>query len=67
MYNHKIVNAETGEETIVQLSPDEVAAVESNIAKTNAELAELEAKATAKAALLQRLGMTAEEATLLLS
>jgi len=67
MYNHKIVNTETGEETIVELSADEIAIIEANIAKTNLELAEEESKATAKAALLERLGITAEEAELLLT
>ena len=66
MYNHKIVNTETGEETIVELSKAEVKVIEVNIAKTNAELAEAAAKAEAKAALLERLGITAEEAALLL-
>ena len=67
MYNHKIVNAETGEETIAELSANEISIVKANIAKTNAELAQEATKATAKAALLERLGMTAEEAKLLLS
>ncbi len=66
MYNHKIVNTETGEETIVELSQDEIAVIEANIEKANVELAEAETKAAAKAALLERLGITAEEAALLL-
>jgi hypothetical protein len=66
MYNHKIVNAETGEETIVELSQEEIAVIEANIAKVNTELAADAAKAEAKAALLTRLGITAEEAALLL-
>jgi len=37
-----------------------------NIEKANVELAEAETKAAAKAALLERLGITAEEAALLL-
>jgi AmiR/NasT family two-component response regulator len=66
MYNHKTVNTDTGEETIVELSKAEVKVIEANIEKTNAELAEAAAKAEAKAALLQRLGITEEEAALLL-
>jgi hypothetical protein len=67
MYYHKTVNTETGEETIVELSKAEIKVIEANIAKTNLELAEADAKAEAKAALLERLGITAEEATLLLT
>jgi hypothetical protein len=67
MYNHKIVNTRTGEETIVELSAKETAIIEANIAKANEELIESEAKAEAKAALLDRLGITDAEAKLLLS
>ena len=66
MYNHKIVNAETGEETIVELSKAEIKVIEANIEKTNAQLAEATAKAQVKVALLERLGITQEEAKLLL-
>lgn len=67
MYNHKIVNTETGEETLIPLSSDEVKVIEANIAKTNAELAEAKNKADAKTALLEKLGITADEAAILLS
>jgi len=67
MYYHKIVNAETGEETITELSKAEIKVVEANIVKTNAELEKAEAKIEAKVALLKRLGMTADEAKLLLA
>ena len=65
----KIINAETGEETIVErdYTPAELAAQAEAKAKTEAVLAQAEADATAKAALLKRLGITAEEAALLLS
>ena len=66
MYYHKTVNTVTGEETIVELSKAEIKVIEANIAKTNAEIAEAEAKAQAKAVLFERLGLTAEEAALLL-
>ena len=66
MYYHKTVNAETGEETITELSQNEIAVIEANIVKRDAELAEEAAKAKTKAALLTRLGITAEEAALLL-
>jgi hypothetical protein len=65
----KEFNALTGEETITER--DETAAEkkarEAFIAKQAAELAEAQARATAKADLLAKLGITAEEAALLLS
>lgn len=67
MYYHKIVNTETGEETMVEFSKAEIKVIEANIAKTNAEIAEVENKAAAKIALLERLGLTADEAATLLS
>jgi hypothetical protein len=69
--NKLIVNCETGEISEIELTAaeiknrkiTEVAILEANeVAK-----AEAETKATAKAALLKRLGITAEEAVLLLS
>ena len=67
----RIVNCETGEETFRELTAEEIAQQEideANYLATKAILdAEAEAKATAKAALLDRLGITAEEAVLLLS
>jgi hypothetical protein len=67
MYYHKTVNTETGEETIVELSKAEIKIIEANIAKRDAEQAEAETKAATKIALLQRLGLTADEAASLLS
>lgn len=66
MYYHKIVNTETGEETIVELSAAEIAVIEANIAKTNIEIAEAEAKAAAKIAIAERLGLTQDELVLLI-
>ena len=65
-----IVNCETGETLEVELTPEEIAQREADAqafaeAKA-AEDADKAAKATEKAALLERLGITAEEATLLL-
>ena len=45
---------------------EEIAQIELDAANAKARKAEAEAKATAKAALLTRLGLTAEEAQLLL-
>ena len=65
------VNCTTGETSIIELTDEEVAELEA--AKAQAELdraaKELEdqAKAEAKAALLEKLGITSEEAALLLS
>jgi len=67
MYYHKLVNTITGEETMTELSAAEIKVVEANIAKAKAEELVSADKATAKAALLQRLGITADEAALLLS
>jgi hypothetical protein len=65
----KEFNAATGEETITER--DETAAEKKLREKSEADSltaqAEAEAKATAKAALLSKLGITAEEAALLLS
>ena len=65
----KEFNVQTGEETITER--DETAAEKKAREQAEADnlvrQAEAEAKATAKAALLTRLGITAEEARLLLS
>lgn len=65
------INATTGEEIITPLEGDELKAYLDNEAKNAAEekaKAEAEAKAaTDKAALLAKLGITADEAKLLLS
>ena len=62
----KIVNVETGEEIVRDATASEIAQIELNAANYAARKAEAEAKATAKAALLNKLGITAEEAQLLL-
>ena len=63
----KIVNVETGEEIVRDANADELAQMEIDKANAQARQAEAEAKATAKAALLAQLGITAEQAKLLLS
>jgi glutamate dehydrogenase/leucine dehydrogenase len=69
-YNEKIVDAITGEETIRPFTAEEIAAVEEEIALIAAKQAELDAdqaaKIAARQAILDRLGLTADEATLLL-
>jgi hypothetical protein len=62
----KIVNAQTGEEIIRDANAEELAQMEIDAAKDAARKTEAEAKATAKAELLARLGITSDEAKLLL-
>jgi hypothetical protein len=65
------VNCETGEVTERPLTAEEIAANEAAAAKAEAERHEAEVKAAAdaeaKAALLAKLGITADEAKLLLA
>jgi len=65
------INCETGVESIIELTDAEIAEMEAAAAQAEAERAAKEAddaaKAEAKAALLDRLGITAEEAKLLLA
>ena len=62
----KEVNAETGEEIIRDATAQEIALFEAEQAFEAKKQAEAEAKETAKAAILDRLGLTADEAKLLL-
>jgi hypothetical protein len=62
----KIVNCETGEEIIRDATADEIAQMELDKAEGAARKAEAEARAAEKQALLDRLGITADEAKLLL-
>jgi hypothetical protein len=63
----KIVNCETGEEIVRDANAEELAQMEIDAANATARKTEAETKATAKAALLAQLGITAEQAKLLLS
>jgi len=62
----KIINVETGEITERELNKVENDQQKIDEAAAAIEKTEAEAKATAKAALLERLGITAEEAQLLI-
>lgn len=62
----KIVNVETGEELEREMTDAEFSQYEANQAAQAAKAAELAAKAAARQALLDRLGLTEEEARLLL-
>jgi nucleoid-associated protein YgaU len=66
-----IINCETKEQIEVELTAEEIAQLEADRAKAEADKAQADAdaavKAEAKADLLAKLGITAEEAALLLS
>jgi hypothetical protein len=66
-----IINCETKEQIEVELTDEEIAQLEADRAKSQADKAQADAdaaiKAEAKADLLAKLGITAEEAALLLS
>jgi hypothetical protein len=62
----KIVNAETGEEIIRDMNTAELAQLEIDKVAEQAEAIAIVAKAAAKQALLDKLGITQEEAALLL-
>lgn len=61
-----IFDAETGAEITREMNETELAQYEEDQITAANYIAEMEAKANAKAALLDRLGITAEEAALLL-
>ena len=63
----KIHNAETGEVTEREMNADEVVVWEADRAQEAQREAQAEAKAAQKAALLNRLGITEEEAKLFLA
>jgi hypothetical protein len=67
----KVINCETGEEIEVELSEEDLVQQEIDAAdfaaKEAEKVAKEQAKATEKQALLDRLGISAEEARLLLS
>ena len=66
-YKEVTFNIETGETTERPFTKEEIAQMEANAAKEKAE-AEVEAQKSAdKAALLAKLGITADEAKMLLS
>jgi hypothetical protein len=64
---HKIVDVTTGEETLVDYTSAELAEQEASKAATAATMQANAERAEAKAAVLERLGITADEAALLLS
>jgi hypothetical protein len=63
----RIHNTETDEIIDREMNEAELEQYEADLANHAAKIAEVETAATAKAALLERLGITADEAALLLS
>jgi hypothetical protein len=57
----KIVNVETGEEIVRDATAEEIAQKELDATNAKAEEAQAKAKETAKAAILDRIGLTADE------
>jgi predicted flap endonuclease-1-like 5' DNA nuclease len=57
----KEVNCETGEEIIRDANAEELAQMQIDAANAQARKAEAEAKETAKEAILDRIGLTADE------
>ena len=66
MYQEKIVNIETGETTYRDYTPDEIAEVEQSQADAAQLIADETAKAEQRRSILERLGLTEEEARVLL-
>lgn len=62
----KIYNCETGIETIRDATDAEIVQMELDVANAVTEKAQTDAKATKRAELLSRLGITEEEARILL-
>lgn len=66
-YKEKIFNVQTNEESFRDYTPQEIAEVEAAKAAAEAAKAEAAAKEAARQALLAKLGITEDEAKLLLS
>jgi hypothetical protein len=63
----QIINCETGEEIVREMTADELKQYEKDRLDSEKAKAKAQAEADAKAALLTKLGITADEAALLLS
>jgi hypothetical protein len=62
----KIVNVETGEEIVRDANAEEIAQMELDAANIAARKAEAEEKAAQKQAILDRIGLTADELKMIL-
>ena len=67
IYKHKMVDTQTGKETIVDCNADEIAEIEAGKIKADQQVSNIAKRAADKAALLSKMGLTADEAKLLLS
>jgi hypothetical protein len=67
LYKEKVVDIASGEESWRDYSKEEIAEVEDAIAEIDANAEALKAKELAKTELLQKLGITDDEARLLFS
>jgi len=65
MYKEKIVDAITGEETWRDYTKEEIQELEKNQAQIQVKIAEAAQKEAAKQAILEKLGLTADEAAVL--
>jgi hypothetical protein len=63
----QIINCETGEEIVREMTADELVQYEKDNLESEKARIKAQADADAKAALLSKLGITADEAALLLS
>jgi len=63
----KVVNAQTGEEIIRDATAAEIAQMELDAQQSAIEKTQAEAKAAAKAAILNRIGLTVDELKTILS
>jgi hypothetical protein len=66
MYKEKIVNIETGEETLRDYTTAEIAQVEAAQVETAKRIVDENAKEAARKTILNKLGLTDDEAKLLL-
>jgi hypothetical protein len=62
-----VFNMETGQEITREMTADELAQLNEAKAKASQDIADAEAREVAKAAILDRLGLTSDEAKILLS
>lgn len=67
MLKKKIVDVNTGEETWLDLTAEEIAEVEANRAAAEIKIQQVAEKKAARQALLDKLGIAEDEAKLLLS
>lgn len=65
-YTEVIIDAATGEQTVREFTPDEVAQIELKQKEINAKIAENDSKAAQRKAIADKLGLTIDELKVLL-